>query len=352
MKTHYKGLDVLRALAVFLVIIWHWESKSFFLNQINIGEIGVNVFFVLSGYLITGILLKLKNSSEKNIWNHFKIFYIRRTLRIFPVYYITILFFSFLIVRYHHNEVGKLLYLYTYTANYYFYFHQGWDGMISHLWSLAVEEQFYLFWPFAILLVNNRYISIILWIAILVGLISRIYFSFFNLSLVYPHLTNILIPTVLDTFGIGGLLAYKESINFDFKKYFTKWTIVLIIGVCLMLLFFSKADENFILNRTCISVLSILLIVFLKKEVLSKYLEKAGFLVYSGKISYGLYLYHNFIGLFNNSLLIKFKWLNILCQQYQLLFFVIDLCLLYVIASLSYFVIELPFLRLKNRFDY
>src|SRR5687767_3808258 len=86
-------LDALRAFAVFLVIISHWFSREHIVNRYtDNGTLGVTLFFVLSGYLITGILLKNKNSIEQggSIKSALKTFYIRRSLRIFPVYYLLI----------------------------------------------------------------------------------------------------------------------------------------------------------------------------------------------------------------------------------------------------------------------
>src|SRR4051812_36933857 len=99
---YIKQLDSLRAIAALLVVIWHWLPNSRHLNALNNGSIGVNIFFVLSGFLITTILLKNRSDAEnlhRNKLLVFKNFYVRRALRIFPIYYLTILFILFFHAR-------------------------------------------------------------------------------------------------------------------------------------------------------------------------------------------------------------------------------------------------------------
>ena len=140
-------LDTIRAIAVLLVIIHHWLPQDSVLNIVPNGPLGVNIFFVLSGFLITGILLREKDKAEvlkqkkKTI---FRNFYIRRSLRIFPIYYL----FLFVLWVIHDPSVqSDGTYFYTYTSNYLFYSQEFFPARTAHLWSLGVEEQFYLLWP-------------------------------------------------------------------------------------------------------------------------------------------------------------------------------------------------------------
>jgi peptidoglycan/LPS O-acetylase OafA/YrhL len=138
-----------------MVLLQHWFSFEF-VKTFYLGLQGVLLFFALSGFLITNILLKNKQEVENGTTTNAKVlktFYFRRTLRIFPIYYLTLIFlylFSF------KGLDGKTIWYALYASNIYTFIHQKWDGIIGPLWSLAVEEQFYLVWPFLILLVPAK----------------------------------------------------------------------------------------------------------------------------------------------------------------------------------------------------
>src|ERR1044072_9103532 len=90
---YIKQLDSVRAIAVFLVVVWHWFPRNSFIEKLHAGSLGVDIFFVLSGFLITQILLKYRSNSGGSIKAKtivLKNFYARRVLRIFPIYYLTI----------------------------------------------------------------------------------------------------------------------------------------------------------------------------------------------------------------------------------------------------------------------
>ena len=142
------GLNGLRALAVFIVILYHWTQNQVtthpFLNNFIInGNLGVTIFFVISGFLISTILLLEKAKLEEGIINRKKImtsFYVRRFLRIFPIYYLTLFLLSFSDLP---GFKQNLIYYLTYTENFNIILHNSFDSF-THTWSLAVEEQFYL----------------------------------------------------------------------------------------------------------------------------------------------------------------------------------------------------------------
>jgi len=148
-NTHYIALDGLRGLAILLVFFRHYGDLSsssrllHILNQVkNSGWIGVDLFFVLSGFLITGVLYDTRNAP-----NYFKNFYVRRALRLFPVFYGTAIVLLLLTPVLHLHWIAiQALYL-VYGGNFVWIY----DGSattigpfnLTHLWSLAVEEQFY-----------------------------------------------------------------------------------------------------------------------------------------------------------------------------------------------------------------
>ncbi|MEJ0081052.1 MAG: acyltransferase [Puia sp.] len=172
-------LDSFRFFAVFLVIIYHWLPN----NRINLipnGYLGVTFFFVLSGFLISSNLLYQKRELDKGLISFskaFKSFYIRRTLRIFPLYFLVI-FLVFAIAPLAFG--GHLLWYLTYTPNFLVFRMQGWPGMLSHFWSLGVEEQFYLVWPFMIFNIPLGFLKYLFSGIICLSIISK--FIFFQSS--------------------------------------------------------------------------------------------------------------------------------------------------------------------------
>jgi len=159
-----KSLDGLRAVSICLVVFSHLVGARGFIvpervgRVFELGELGVRVFFVISGFLITSILLsELEGEGAIDL----KRFYFRRTLRIFPPYY---LFILILVLGQYAGIMalngGDLLHALTYTSNY--HLERSWS--VGHTWSLAVEEQFYLLWPMVLLLCGKRKG---LWIAVL-----------------------------------------------------------------------------------------------------------------------------------------------------------------------------------------
>jgi len=144
MKRIY-GIDGLRAIAVLFTVIQHYIISYYFRSESILGSLGVSIFFVISGFLITSILLKQKQENVSNKEKFIK-FYTRRSLRIFPIYYLTI---SICILSglYWFRNINPFWY-YGYAINIFIAIqNNGWIGYAGHLWSLAVEEQFYLVWP-------------------------------------------------------------------------------------------------------------------------------------------------------------------------------------------------------------
>ena len=154
-NSYVKQIDGLRFFAVMLVAFQHWV-----LNPMEIlfpsGLIGVTLFFVLSGFLITTILLVSKAKSEANgkpkRW-FIKQFYIRRFLRIFPLYYMVVGLLFLFNVSYVRYSIWWLL---SYTINFRFAMDSKFTPIIAHFWSLSIEEQFYLIYPFLLLFINSK----------------------------------------------------------------------------------------------------------------------------------------------------------------------------------------------------
>lgn len=188
-------LDGLRCVAIMMVLIGHF---LYFLTGENGGIYGVNLFFVLSGFLISSILLA---DESVTFGKAYKKFIIRRALRIFPVYYLIILFFIIISAQGIKEDWPFLL---TYTYNFHVSGLRGWEyHLYSPYWSLSVEEQFYLFFPFVVLLLKKfpKTLFAILLLFILLAISERI-FHFTGLH----HYVS-LIPNMY-SLTIGAIAAY------------------------------------------------------------------------------------------------------------------------------------------------
>ncbi len=356
---YIKQLDSLRAIAVILVIISHWINSQWLINIIPNGPIGVNIFFVLSGFLITSILFENKHKlelEETTVFRTLKNFYIRRSLRIFPIYYLTILVLLLFSDGTETNIKTDIIYYATYTSNFNFFSIQKWDGILSHLWSLAVEEQFYLIWPCVILLSNKKYLLHIISAFILIGLVCQLITSNYYMS-------SILTFNCFDAFGLGALLSW--IVTYHKSKLKSVYHSLTVLSIPLFLLFIIGAIQHkwtILPLRTITSLFTVWVVshVLLNRESESpkfRWVLNNRVLIFLGKISYGLYLYHNLIPTMLNKQLINI-YLNpmlpdILFKKYWTYLFLLENTLLLVcIAWVSYVFIEKPFLRLKNKFDY
>jgi len=205
-QRHMIQLDGLRTLAVLVVMHEHWSATKE-LRWLPWGTIGVQLFFVLSGFLITGILLQQRSDEPGRRTFALKAFYCRRFLRIFPLYY-AVLAIGFLVgPAVFRDNIG---WHFFYLSNFLFYLTESWHGAAGHFWSLAVEEQFYLAWPLLMLYLPTRALLPVILGSIGLAPLFRIAMA---LPLTDQHsvaviVTNMLTPSCLDALGFGALLAY------------------------------------------------------------------------------------------------------------------------------------------------
>jgi peptidoglycan/LPS O-acetylase OafA/YrhL len=200
-------LDALRALAVAAVAWSHWTPPEL-QGGILWGPYGVKLFFVLSGFLITSILLDCRAAADESpggSWFALKSFYVRRFLRLMPLYYATLLLAALCRIEPVPETLGWTL---SYSANFYFLARGGWNGPISHFWSLAVEEQFYLVWPWVILFVPPRWLK-----ATVIGTVAAsagAWLVLYAAQLTTP--VTIAVPVLCcDALGLGALLALIDD---------------------------------------------------------------------------------------------------------------------------------------------
>jgi peptidoglycan/LPS O-acetylase OafA/YrhL len=355
--TYYKQLDGLRAFAIIGVMIAHWHQNSIqfeLLKNLPYGT-GVTLFFVLSGFLITKILMDFKEknvSAGKSQFSSIKAFYIRRSLRIFPIYYLTLL----IIYLIGYGDISELLpWFATYTTNIYMTLNGDYIGSFTHFWSLAVEEQFYIFWVPIIVFIPRRFLKRTIVFVIILSVLLLYYFKFYT----QYWMANSLVICSMHSLGLGALIAYYlkyEKEKFDGLDLTKVKYILLGLGLVFILIFvyrkpdsLYKAFEHFKEPFTSL-IYALLVLIAVKngfKGLFRKILENR-VMIYIGRISYGLYIFH----LFMNPLYFKFlnQYINIQTSNlgYSLIFLLLNIAL----ASLSWFLIEKPINSLKRYFKY
>ncbi|RVD02393.1 acyltransferase, partial [Mesorhizobium sp. M2A.F.Ca.ET.029.05.1.1] len=196
-------IDSLRAVAVFAVMYSHfWDEASPW------GHYGVRLFFVISGYLITGILIRSKEvARSQGALGVILVFYLRRALRIFPAYYVMLTLAAAFLPEIRTSLPWHAAYL----SNVLFALNGNWDPwQLAHLWSLSVEEQFYLFWPLLIVLSPRQTLIPTLIGVILAAVAFRAAIMFY---LPEGPARYVLTPAAFDALGAGALLAAIEASN-------------------------------------------------------------------------------------------------------------------------------------------
>jgi peptidoglycan/LPS O-acetylase OafA/YrhL len=290
------GLDGLRGLAVLLALWWHLPEELFgSVNQLlrfvlQPGYLGVDIFFVLSGFLITRILLH-----EKSHATPVADFLIRRIARIFPAYYLLLL-----IVAIAAPASSGLWWSAVYLSNYYFAF----DSQLSplrHTWSLAVEEHFYLLWPWLVSSLSVTASRAIIVYLILPGaIVLAVLTAYLEPALGYE--ADALVYRItwyrMLSLGAGALLAYHETALRAAPRTLLLWAAGL--GICGASLLPTAVfvDHRWIgpimlIGFTCVSVTTVLITLWLhwsgsRWDALMRHQS----LAFVGRISYGLYLYH------------------------------------------------------------
>lgn len=254
---HVPALDGVRGLAVALVLVchvaWDFSSPSYMerglIEVARAGWIGVDLFFVLSGFLITGILLDTRGGPK-----YFRHFYVRRTLRIFPLYY-AILVGVFVITplvaatrdrRWFTDIVDQQGWFWTYTSNVFLAVTGRWEqtGILGHFWSLAVEEQFYLIWPAVVLLLSPRQLRTACGVILLAALALRVLIALGP----SPDLGAFtLMPARADTLAAGAWLAaaLRTGVRLDTIQRVAPWVLGLtLVTVTLLFVWYRRLSET------------------------------------------------------------------------------------------------------------
>jgi peptidoglycan/LPS O-acetylase OafA/YrhL len=344
------GIDGLRALSILIVLISHIQNTKsapvilmFLGKHILWGSFGVYVFFVISGFLITGLILKEKvKSGSVNL----KSFYWRRFVRIFPVYYfylltIYILNCFFNLKMENSMFISAMLYLQNFP-----YFAQPWIN--SHSWSLAVEEQFYLIWPSLLVFGRFNYLPVFFIILIL---------------LAYPILNTLnYFKPAYDIYFLGSLTRNLPAIMMGsflslalFKSWFSPLLLQLkkpIFGFCLPLAWLSSLPLKLLIMGyfsipfgflfTSLFITLFLLHVILQKEdslIFKVFNHKI--MVYIGRLSYSIYIWQQIFLI----PIYAYPDLSLWWTTYPL-----NILLAFLTAMASYHFLEMPLLKYKRLF--
>jgi peptidoglycan/LPS O-acetylase OafA/YrhL len=364
------GLDGIRAIAFLLVFAVHTD-------YLNFGWVGVQLFFVLSGFLISGILLEMKEYLPSK--EYFKKFYGRRVLRIFPLYYFYLLLMSGLTlwlksIAYRPNYMQRFLDQVSYAFVYlydFFYASARFEHVkfLEHFWSLSVEEQFYLLWPLLILLTPKKHFKKLVLGAIAAGFLFRAGFAIVYKFHPFPFIRDsmpVALYTLpfshLDAFGFG---AYITRFHFKKPKKQLAWLALAlpVIGFGSRFLatgnfgqditglgypFGMPKSFQYIWGYTVLNYFFALFIYTVIHEKLFVTLLEHPVLRYLGKISYGLYVYHFAVIWFASR--IRDIVFGLEEPAYQFLIAISSLAVTILIASASYHWLEAPLLKFKDKF--
>ncbi|MCC8424417.1 acyltransferase [Mucilaginibacter sp. UR6-11] len=338
---YYKELDGLRGVAALMVIFFHFMPDGsnliiHYLRKVSIfGQTGVTLFFVLSGFLITRILLHVKTNKH-----YFSNFYIKRALRIFPLYYLALVIFYFIIppILKSPPSAQKSWMYWIYLQNIPDTFNITANGP-QHFWSLAVEEHFYLFWPLLIYYTSAKNTPWLIFTVVIIALFCRCILIYLNYGTFYFTFS------IMDALAIGAYLAWYEHRSgppaLDFN-------LIIIISLALMLpawLFTGGKGYNWV-QIIKFPVIAMFYMGIVGKLVFGQSwlntVMRSAFLKFTGKISYGLYVFHP---------LCAMVFRNIFPNESMWVYAASYLGLSYAVATLSFYAFERHFLKLKRYFE-
>lgn len=368
-KVYFPNLNGLRFIAALLVVIHHSEQFKYIFkfdnywnvrSIRNVGQLGVILFFVLSGFLITYLLLKEKNDAGTI---SIKYFYFRRILRIWPLYYLIMILAFFILPYFSLFSIPG--FTESFNADY-------WSIFIlfllflpnvalvmyspvpfaSQSWSVGVEEQFYLLWPW-IIKKSKKPLNL---------LFAIIFFSliiYWVLSFMHKNSSDYIVSQLfrfwehfnIDCMAIGGIAAWilfnkKEKILlFFYNKYLQIIVYLLTVGALVKGFYFPVIIPYLDLNCEFYAFLFAVIILNLASNPNSIISMENKLLDYLGKISYGLYMYHVLAIVITIKLVVPFFPSN------NFIFYLSNVILLMIMSSISYELFEKKFIKMKVKYS-
>ncbi len=369
-KIHFYNLDIIRLLAALMVVTAHayeawkgWYGHPLWLqgstpaepNQtgslvgtfISNFNLGVDTFFLISGFLITYLLL-----TEKKEYGHINIakFYIRRALRILPLYYLSILIAPLLVLYLKKDSPDYLLNA-LFLNNFLAIKTESWNFPFAHLWSICIEEHFYIFWPWLIAYIPTKRLPAIFTLFVVASIAYRSY-ALITLPAAYY---SIYLHTLsrIDAMVIGGFLAYIHFMH-PFKLTISL-PIRLSVYCVFIVILFIEPNNNWdtlfmamVKKYFYLSVIAFEMLNYLFNENALFNFKRKNPLHYLGKTSYGIYMFGNMLIPF--VILLEEKFVKTKFHTVGT-FLALNLIISCIVAVLSYEFFEKYFLKFKKRFE-
>lgn len=338
--TYHPQIDGLRTFAVLAVLIQHFWIET------PAGHQGVRLFFVISGFLITSILLRARAAvSTSGFWSTATTFYARRALRIWPAYYVLISIAALL-------SFGDIRQTFAWHATYlsnWLIARHGWTQP-SHLWTLSVEEQFYLAWPFLILLIPRNRLVFVLAALVVASLTFR---GVLWAGGVRDAEIWVATPASIDALAVGGMLAIGKETGWMTSRLERPLRFSLIPLILFVAVDHKLQGDGF--NYVFGELLSLAPAIVLVVGSVVGFRGVVGVVLgappirFLGQISYGIYLYHPFAW---TGASWSAERLNMPLPATGPVTFVVGTAATIAVAAFSWYALELPLNRLKARFRY
>ena len=288
---YYSQLDGIRFISIMGVLFQHFLNPrlSHFLMT---GNAGVDLFFVISGFLITENLIKLK--ANHSVQKGLKVFYVRRVLRIFPLYY---LYWAILLVFFLPLVADHKWYGIFYLINFYDIYHSL-PNLTGHLWSLSVEEQFYVVWPVLIFLAPRKYILTMTFVSVLLACLFML-LNYQHPNQDYNYFHTLSCAVALLTGGVIACLKqfdYKRLLNWiAVSRILSPFALLLFTGISVLYRLGKVQDSELILIRLFICVLGF---YWIGKAATQSFKGWFGLFLSNrwvrkiGQMAYGIYMFH------------------------------------------------------------
>jgi len=365
-ERHLATLDGVRGVAILLVLVHHFLQVADgdlyavprLLQYFQFGWVGVDLFFVLSGFLITGILVDSRGSET-----YFRSFYIRRALRIFPLYYSVLIVALGVVPLLRHTSASALygmkmnpIWLWFYGSNLKAAFS---FGTFTHFWSLAVEEQFYLVWPLIVLLCSDRLLLAVSMLFVVAALGFRLLLAAHGCSVVSMY---VLTPCRFDDLAAGAIAAIcVRNATLLPVAVRTAKAAAIVLGLAIAVYIFRSRGaahfgyrlETLGFSVLCLFFTAVVLLasVAARGTVMHRILTAPALRI-SGRYSYGMYVFHYLLRpLFDRWFPVGRLGFGNLLLGWSLHILLAGTATL-AIAMLSWFVLESRCLRYKKYFEY